>query len=109
MLSATWSDFDQIAGKVTKQGISGASDGTELMSLLTEIGAVGRVVGQSEKYYEGVFEYMVPHKLVVSNRDSFCVHPVFTEVYNVESEFEGAKPIYTFWSGITGDDLEHWM
>ena len=105
----TWSDFDTIAGKVTKRGIPGVSDSSELMSILTEIGAVGRVVGKSEKYYEGVFEYMVPHKLVLSERDSFCIHPVFTEAFNVNTDYEGIKAIYTYWSGITDSDLAHWM
>lgn len=107
--SFTWSEFDKVASRVTKMGIAGASDRTELMSLLTEIGAVGRVVGESKIYRQGVFEYMVPHKLIFSERDHFCVHPVFTEVCHVNIEYNGVKPIYTYWSGITDSDLEHWM
>ena len=92
----TWSDFDKVASKVTKQGIPGASDRSELMSMLTEIGAVGRVVGESEIYREGVFEYMVPHKLIFSERDIFCVHPVFSEICHVNTNFDGVKPVYTY-------------
>lgn len=105
----TWSDFDSIAAKVTKMGIPGVSDRTELMSLLTEVGAVGRVVGDTEKYFTGLFEYMVPHKLVTSDRDKFCIHPVFTEACNVNVDYKGVKAIYTYWSGITEDDVQDWM
>lgn len=77
--------------------------------MLTEIGAVGRLVGETDRYYEGVFEYMVPNKLIYSSRDRFCIHPVFSEVYNVNADYEGVKPIYTFWSGITDSDLAHWL
>jgi energy-coupling factor transporter ATP-binding protein EcfA2 len=105
----TWSDFDKIAQKVTKLGIPGASDRAELMRLLTEIGAVGRVVGKSERYWEGVFEYMLPNKLAFSEVDKFCIHPVFSEVCRVNVDYPGAKAIYTYWAGITDADLEHWM
>lgn len=104
-----WSDFSVVAAKVSKTGILGVTDRTELMSLLMEVGAVGRVVGESEKYKEGIFEYMVPHKLIFSDRDIFCIHPVFSEVYNVNKNYEGVKPIYTYWSGITDNDLKEWM
>ena len=76
-----WDDFSAVAAKVTKTGILGVTDRTELMSLLMEVGAIGRVVGDSEKYKEGIFEYMVPHKLIFSDRDIFCIHPVFSEYF----------------------------
>jgi hypothetical protein len=105
----TWSEFDKVASKTTRLGIPGANNRTELMSLLAEIGAVGRIVGESKRYTEGVFEYMVPHKLVFSERDSFCIHPVFSEVCQVNTAYKGIKPVYTYWSGIIGSGLEEWM
>ncbi len=103
-----WNEFSAVAARIIKS-LAGVTDRTELMSVLTEVGAVGRVVGDSEKYQEGIFEYMVPHKLIFSDRDKFCVHPVFSEVYNVNKDYEGIKAVYTYWSGITDSDLKEWM
>jgi len=101
-----WGDFDKVAPRVVRQ--IGVLNRTELFSLLTEIGAIGRVAGETEVYRDGVFEYMVPHKLVFSDRDKFCIHPVFTEVCHANTDFQDVKPIYTYWSGITDSDLESW-
>ena len=105
----SWSEFDKVSPKVTKLGIPGVSNGPELMRMLTEIGAVGRVVGESPRYREGVFEYMLPNKLSFSEIDRFCVHPVFSEVCRVNIDYPDPKAIYTYWAGITDEDLAHWM
>jgi len=104
----SWDEFDAVVAKVPR-GVRGAASGTELMSTLTEIGAIGRLVGETDRYYTAVFEYMLPHKLVASPRDEFCIHPAFTLVHNVDTSYKGAKPIYTYWSGITDVDLAQWM
>lgn len=98
-------EFDDVAGR---EGIRGIMGRTELLGYLSEIGAIGRVVDDTEKYVEGVFEYMVPSRLVYADRDRFCIHPVFSEICHVDVEFEGAKPVYTYWSGITDSDLAFW-
>lgn len=103
------SAFDKIAARVTTKGIPGAYDGIELLETLTEIGALGRVVNSEGLYYQGVFEYMVPHRLIISSRDVLCVHPIFTEVFNVNTDYPDSKPVYTYWSGITNSDLEFWQ
>lgn len=103
----TWSEFDQVAGRVVRQ-IPGVSDRTELMAMLTEIGAVGRKVDETEKYVVGVFEYMLPHQLIFSERDTFCIHPVFSEIFHVNVDYPGVKSVYTYWSGLTDDDLKSW-
>ena len=102
-----WSEFDEVAARA-KGKIYGIENRTDLMSLLTEIGAVGRLVRETDKYFEAVFEYMVPHRLIVSTRDEFCIHPVFTEVYNANSEYLGSKPVYTYWSKIVHDKMDIW-
>ncbi len=73
-------------------------DRPEILQTLIEIGAVGRYIGETDRYNIAVFEYMVPHRLLVSQQDKFCVHPVFTDCYSVNSKFKGAKPVYSYWS-----------
>jgi hypothetical protein len=80
-------------------------DRTEVMQALIEIGAVGKFVGQTDKYNVATFEYMVPHRLVASLQDKFCIHPVFTETFGADSKFLGAKPVYTYWSETIPPDL----
>jgi hypothetical protein len=105
----TWSDFDTMASKVTSLGLAGAGNRNELLRSLTEFGAIGRLVDETETYFTGVFEYMVPHKLIFSERDKFCVHPVFAKVYNVNMVYPGAKPVYTYWSGMVDSTMIDWL
>ena len=104
----TRSEFDKVAAKM-KKGIVGVEGGTEAIKLLTEIGAIGKLVGETDRYYNGIFEYMVPHQLLYSHDDKFCVHPVFTETFNVGTEYDGYKPVLTYWAGITDEDIADWV
>jgi energy-coupling factor transporter ATP-binding protein EcfA2 len=101
-----WSDFDAVAGRLSKRF---NTDRTEMMSKLSEIGAIGRVVDTTDhRYVDGVFEYMLPSRLIFSERDRFCIHPLFTREFNANSNYDGAKAVYTYWSGIVDSELEHW-
>lgn len=64
------------------------------MEMLIEIGAVGRVVERSQKYIQAQFAYNIPHKLVTRTDDSLCIHPLFSEIFNVK--ISEKKPVYTF-------------
>jgi hypothetical protein len=98
-----WSEFDAVVAK--RQGDLEDYNRGEIMQTLIEIGAIGRVIGETRRYYIAIFEYMVPHRLLVRETDSFCVHPVFTETYQAKSRYEGAKPIYTYWSQEIPEEL----
>lgn len=50
--------------------------------MLIEIGAVGRVSSETERYVEGVFEYTVPNRLIMGLSDQYCIHPLFSQVFN---------------------------
>jgi hypothetical protein len=53
--------------------------------MLIEMGIIGRVLEDSERYIQGEFEYTVPHQLVSSTDDMLCLHPLFTEVYSAKT------------------------
>ncbi len=99
----TWDDFDAVAAK--RSGVLRAVDKIEILEALIEIGAVGRHVTETGCYEIASYEYMMPHRLITSHRDTFCIHPVFTETYSANSKYEGAKPIYTYWSENVPDEL----
>jgi hypothetical protein len=99
----TWDEFTNVVNK--RKDALAAIDRTEVMQALIEIGAVGKFIGETERYNIGIYEYMVPHRLPISQMDKFCVHPLFTETYGSNSKFPGAKPIYTYWSENVPPDL----
>lgn len=68
--------------------------------MLIEIGAVGRVIGETEHYIKGLFEYTVPHELVTSTDDDLCIHPLFSGVFSSKP----GKPVYPYGSIIDDDD-----
>jgi len=86
-------------------------DYDEFKRMLIEIGAVGRVIGKTELYVEGQFEYTEPHKLAVSVDDELCLHPIFAGAFSVKngrqglSKFTvypyGANPEINDWRTIT--------
>ncbi len=75
-----------------------------LRRILIEIGAVGRVKTETDRYIVGEFEYTVPHKLVVSSYEKFCLHPIFLEVFSAR-RIPTDKPIYPYGSDI--EELDH--
>lgn len=98
-----WQQFDFVVSK--RSDSIKSLDRWELMELLIEIGAVGRFISETDRYFIAVYEYMVPHRLNVSLRDTFCIHPVFTETYGANKSYEGVKPVYTYWSTAVPDEL----
>lgn len=88
-------------GKKNKFGKSN----TELLQLLIEIGAIGRVTRMTQRYAEGLFEYMLPQRLTATPSDRYCVHPAFTAIFGVRRA-KGGVPVYTYWSQLADDGLE---
>ena len=80
-----------------------SDDFDDFQQMLIEIGAVGRVLDDQDKYIEGQFEYTVPYKLVTSTDDLMCIHPLFCEIYNVK--IRENKPIYPYGSKIEDKDI----
>lgn len=83
------------------------NDFWDFRRLLIETGIVGRVMGETERYTIGRFEYTEPHKLVVSSDDLLCLHPVFATVYKYKRT-KVIKPIYPYGTDIDGEDHREW-
>lgn len=84
----------------------GSDDFFDFKRMLIEIGAVGRVVSESDRYVQALFEYTVPHQLVTSTDDGLCIHPLFTEIFSAKTKLK--KPIYPYGSIIDDPDYRDW-
>lgn len=80
-----------------------SNDFLEFRRMLIEIGAVGRVLEETDRYTQGQFEYTVPHKLVTATDDMLCIHPLFAEIFS--AKIRQKKPVYPYGSRI--DDLDY--
>lgn len=81
----------------------GSDEFDEFKRMLIEIGAVGRVVGETEKYVKAFFEYTAHHRLVTSTDDDLCIHPLFTEIFSAKKKMK--KPVYPH--GALLDDKDY--
>ena len=80
----------------------------DFLRMLIEMGVVGRVINRTERYIEGVFEYTVPHKLVVSTEDYLCLHPSFCEVFSAIKMKSKNRVVYPYGSDLEGTDYRNW-
>lgn len=77
--------------------------------MLIEMGIVGRVIGETEQYIQGLFEYTLPHRLVVGTSDEMCLHPIFSAGrVKLPAKAGLPKPVYPFGSDIDGVEWRDW-
>ena len=84
------------------RGIPGVDGIGDVIRVLAQIGALGRVVDETERYCVGEFEYTLPDRLIVHSKDALCIHPVFIRRFRVRTE--GEKLIYPVGCEIDGFD-----
>ncbi len=70
------------------KALSYVSDYADFRSILFGIGAVGRVVKETDVYVEGEFTYNTSNSLNVQGDELLCVHPVFAGVFNQGSSVD---------------------
>jgi len=88
------------------KGIPNIFDYDDFKRMLIEIGAIGRATKTTRRYVEGVFEYIVPHKLIVSSADALCIHPLFCEIFSVVKPEKEANPRVIYPYGTDTDAEE---
>jgi len=65
----------------------------DTLRTLTEIGAVGVVIGADSDYLRGEFSYNLPLDLAIKNTDRFCIHPAFSGAFRSRIDEDGYRPI----------------
>lgn len=58
-----------------------SDDFFDFQRMLIQVGAIGRVISETDIYIKGLFEYTVPHELVTSTDDTYCIHPLFSGIF----------------------------
>ena len=91
------------------QNISGFND---FLRMLSELGAIGRLTKTTEEYATAAFEYGEPHRMLYTDKDILCIHPIFTEMFRVivpQSLPDTYLPVYPLGTDPTSSDYrERW-
>lgn len=67
--------------------------------MMKTVGAIGRVVAESELYMEAIFEYTTGGPLVFGSSDQLCIHSLFSTEYQSRPRL-GSKAVYPVGSGM---------
>lgn len=73
----------------------------DFKEMLFEVGCVGRVLGRTDRYVEGEFDYTLPTPLFPGADDELCLHPLFSRVFRSRIG-EAGVPVYPY-----GADPQH--
>jgi hypothetical protein len=103
-------DYGDVHRIFRRSGIAGSGnvyDIYDFVSMLAELGVVGRLVETKDRYSRAIFEYSESNRLLLNPVDKLCIHPVFTEKYHVFSNPNGDRifsPIAPIGSGYNEAD-----
>ena len=81
----------------------GSDEFASFKRMLIEMGIIGRVTNDQDRYIQAQFEYTVPHQLVTSKDDVLCIHPLFTEIFAAKTTHDG-RPVYPYGAQIEDSD-----
>ncbi|BCG65177.1 MAG: hypothetical protein methR_P3002 [Methyloprofundus sp.] len=102
-LSFSDSTLSQVYVKHAKAALKDIDmDYHDFKRMLIEIGCIGVVIKESEKYIEGVFEYTMPDTLNPSTEDSLCLHPMFCGCIMPNGNLE--KVVYPYGAELDSND-----
>jgi len=72
-------------------------DYREVREMFTDLGIIGRYLGETERYLRAEFSYSVDGHLILSPDENYCLHPLFVRQYNAKGSLNrsfGGKPVY---------------
>lgn len=84
-----------------------SDDFFDFQRMLIQIGAIGRVISETDVYIKGLFEYTVPHELVTSTDDLYCIHPLFSGILCRENSYGNGKNqkfVYPYGAEVEDED-----
>lgn len=71
----------------------------QFRAMLGEVGCIGRLFKETERYSVAYFEYAIPGRLELGDRDEFCVHPLFSGVFQaLDDRDTHPKVVYAYGS-----------
>jgi hypothetical protein len=82
---------------VSGKAASGLEEFHDFRRMLVEAGIIGKIVDRTARYNVGLFEYLLPNRLNLTERDELCIHPIFSGIYRAQRA-PGGLPIYPYGS-----------
>ena len=95
---------DELHQVFTQHGsaVFGGEGMFEFQRMLIDIGALGRVIKETDVYIKGHFGYTVAHELAVSHDDQLCIHPLFSGIFRNYGRRD--KPVYPYGALLEDED-----
>jgi hypothetical protein len=103
-------EFDHSAlqlvfNRVGKKAMGG-DDFVDFIDMLVDLGIIGRVMGETDRYVKAMFAYTLNYRLPLSSSDRMCLHPIFSQRYNARTtDALRHKVIYPF--GSDTEEIEY--
>jgi hypothetical protein len=70
---------------------------SDILQMLIEVGAIGRFTESTGVYQEADFEYLHINRMLITNEDRLCLHPIFATKFDSPStrrtSASGEKPV----------------
>ena len=82
----------------------------DFKEMLLEIGCLGRVIGYTDRYVEGEFDYTLPTPLFPASDDDLCLHPLFSWLFRARRDALGPEgtPLAVYPYGADPDHKATW-
>ena len=72
-------------------------DYRDVREMFTEVGILGRYLGETERYLRAEFAYAMEGQMILSPDEEYCLHPLFVRQYNSKDALPSSpagKPVY---------------
>jgi hypothetical protein len=87
-------------------------DWVAVRTMLTDIGILGRLVDETDRYINAEFAYTVPGRLTLSHNEEYCLHPLFVREFRSvginpgtpRREQSPSKPVHPVQTRVDGHD-----
>ena len=83
-------------------------DFEEFRRMLVEMGIIGRLIKETDRYYIARFEFTVYHRLFISYEDTLCLHPLFSGYY-WNTNKKNIKRVFPYGCDINDEEFREWL
>lgn len=69
-------------------------DYREVREMFTDVGILGRYLGETDRYLKAEFAYSMEGQMILSPDEEYCLHPLFVREFNSRDARKAVKPVY---------------
>ena len=102
-----YGDLHRAFNKSGAKGFGNVHDFDDYLRMLTEVGAIGRLIKRTNRFIVAQFEYSEPARLLFNDTDELCIHPCFTRTTHVmgaNPSPENYMPVYPLGAQLNDPD-----